>query len=310
MRGQGGKKTVILLVGPTCAGKSGASIAIAKELDTEIISADSMQIYRHMDIGTEKPTARERRTVRHHMVDVVEPGEGFSAGRYLEAVGPVLEGLLSEGRPPLVVGGTGLYIRAMTRGLFRGPGADRGLRDSLNKMDTASLYGELTRLDPAAAEGISEGDRRRIVRSLEVFMKSGMRMSELRESLTSPLPYDFVKFGLTRDRAELYRMIEERVESMVQRGLVEEVRRVLGMKPSPSAMQAIGYKEIAGHLAGEYPLEEAVRLIKRNTKRYAKRQFTWFRKEPGINWVDITGVAGAGEIAAKIMPLLKARLSA
>jgi tRNA dimethylallyltransferase len=301
------QKKVILLVGPTAVGKTGASIIIAKELGAEIISADSMQIYKHMDIGTEKPAREQLREVRHHMIDIVEPHETFSAGRYMATVAPIIESLLGAGRAPLVVGGTGLYIKAMTRGLFTGPGADRELREELRKEDAGTLYERLRLLDPEAAGEIRPGDKRRVVRALEVCLKSGKKISELRKSMTSPLPCEFVKIGLTRERKELYRMIDGRVEGMVERGLLDEVGRLLEMNPSETPMQAIGYKEIAGHLMGEYPLDEAVRLIKRNTRRYAKRQFTWFRKEAGLGWVDLTGVHDDREAADRIRPLIKGK---
>jgi len=297
---------VILLVGPTCVGKTGASIELARELETEIISADSMQVYRHMDIGTEKPSAYERRAVPHHMIDVVEPWEEFSAGKYVEAVLPIMKSLHRQGRVPLVAGGTGLYVKAMTRGLFAGPEADWELRRGFDGEDSPALHARLARMDPETAQTIEPGDRRRVVRALEVCMKSGRAMSEMKKALTSPLPFEFVKIGLAREREELYRMIDERVDEMIERGLPEEVRRVLAMNPSRTAMQAIGYKELAAHFAGEYPLEEAVRLIKRNTRRYAKRQFTWFKKEDGLMWVDITGLRRPEDAASKIKPLLEA----
>lgn len=295
---------VVLLVGPTCVGKTGASIELARRLDTEIISADSMQIYRHMDIGTEKPSPQQLARVRHHMVDIVEPWEAYSAGRYIEDVRPIIEGLHSRGRVPIVTGGTGLYIKAMTRGLFRGPGADWKLREELKGESTGSLYRRLREIDPETAALVSADDRRRVVRALEVCALTGRKMSEVKEELTEPLPYDFAKVALSRDREELYRMIEERVDEMMRRGLLDEVRKVLGMNPSRTAMQAIGYKELKGHLEGEYPIEEAVSLIKRNTRRYAKRQFTWFRSEEGLRWVDVTGVFDPVEIAGMLLPAL------
>lgn len=295
---------MILVVGPTCVGKTGLSILLARELDTEIISADSMQIYRHMDIGTEKPSPDQRLEVRHHMIDVVEPWETFSVGRYVEAVRPIIEGLHARGRVPVVTGGTGLYIKAMTRGIFKGPAADEALRESLKGRETAALYRELTALDPEAAQGIAPSDRRRIVRALEVCALGGRRFSDMKRELTRPLPYEFVKVALTRGREELYSMIEDRVDEMVRRGLVEEVTGVLAMGPSKTAMQAIGYKEVAGYLRGEYSLNEAVGLVKRNTKRYAKRQFTWFRKEEGLCWVDVTGIHNAEQMLRRAEPCL------
>ncbi len=303
-------RTVIVLVGPTCVGKTGVSIALAEAMGTEIISADSMQVYRHMDIGTEKPAPEQLARVRHHMVGIVEPSESYSAGRYVEDVKPIIEALHRRSRVPVVTGGTGLYIRALTRGLFKAPPADWALREELRKEDPRALHARLKELDPETAAAVEPADARRTIRALEVIMTTGMRMSEARRKLTVALPYEFVKVGLWRDRAELYPMIERRVDEMMRRGLVEEVRGVLRMKPSRVPMQAIGYKEIKAHLQGNCGLQEAVRLIKRNTKRYAKRQFTWFGKEEGLCWVDITGLSDTEEMLGRLLPALPEKIRA
>jgi tRNA dimethylallyltransferase len=303
---------VIILLGPTGVGKTGVSILLAKALNTEIISADSMQIYRHMDIGTAKPSKKERAIVKHHMIDIVEPWESFSTGKYIEAVAPIIEGLLDKGKIPIVVGGTGLYIKAMTRGIFSGPSADWTLREellSIENEEKGSLYNYLKELDPEAAEKITSNDKRRIIRALEVCLKSKVRLSEIQKNLTSPLLYEFIKIGLTRDRKELYRMIEERVDAMMEAGIVEEVKNTLEMNPDRTPMQAIGYKEVAMYLQGEITLDEAVRLIKRVTKRYAKRQFTWFRKEEDIHWVDITGIDNSHKAFMRVSNIVKTQLS-
>jgi len=314
-------KKVIILVGPTGAGKTGISTLLAQDLKTEIISADSMQIYRHMDIGTAKPTPEERRSIRHHMIDITEPDETFSTGKYIEMVVPVIEDLHNRGKIPVVVGGTGLYIKAMTRGIFSGPSADWALREellSLEEEERGSLYDHLKKLDPMAAGRITPNDRRRIIRALEVCLRSSLSISIMQENLTRALPYDFIKIGITRERKELYRMIEERVDQMLRLGLIDEVKNVTDLieqrrqrrgdteqrGPLPS-MQAIGYKEIAMFLRGEIPLDEAVRLIKKGTKRYAKRQFTWFSKEDNIHWVDITGIRNSGEAFLQIGSVLE-----
>jgi tRNA dimethylallyltransferase len=321
-------KKVLILLGPTGVGKTGASLLLAKTLNTEIISADSMQIYRHMDIGTAKPSPEEREHIVHHMIDIADPWETYSAGKYISAVKPILEHLLMQGRTPVIVGGTGLYIRAMTRGIFSGPSADWILREELLAIEQdakGSLYGYLKALDPAAVEKITPNDTRRLIRALEVCCSSGGTMSEMQKKFTQPLPYEFIKIGLTRDRKELYRIIEERVDAMVKEGLIEEVKivmdlieehsrmqneknhgseiRDLGYSPLP-AMQAIGYKEIVSHLRGEIALTEALALIKKASKRYAKRQFTWFRKEEYIRWVDITGIKDPQKVLRKIYPIL------
>jgi tRNA dimethylallyltransferase len=305
---------VIILLGPTGAGKTGVSILLAKALNTEIISADSMQIYRYMDIGTSKPSPEERAMIKHHMIDIVNPWETYSTGKYIEAAIPVIDGLFKKGKIPIVVGGTGLYIKAMTRGIFSGPSADWRLREDLLSMENeekGSLYNYLKKLDPETAEKITPHDTRRIIRALEVCLRSNMSMSQMQKTLTQPLPYEFIKIGMQRDRKELYRMIEKRVDEMINTGLVDEVKRVVNLITGPRfwnsklseinsslithhsslpSMQAIGYKEITLYLRGDITLDDAIRLLKRNTKRYAKRQFTWFKKEEGIHWIDITGI--------------------
>jgi len=323
---------VIILLGPTGVGKTGISILLAKKLGTEIISADSMQIYKYMDIGTAKPAPEERAVVKHHMIDIVDPWESYSTGKYITAAASIIEGLNKTKKIPVVVGGTGLYIKAMTRGIFSGPSADWTLREnllSMEKEEKGSLYNYLKKLDPEAAEKITPNDTRRIVRALEVCLKSNKSMSEIQKKLTQPLPYEFIKIGLSRERKELYRLIEKRVDKMVENGLTEEVNQVIGLikdaetrrhgdtntfSVSPvhhfsvssfSSMQAIGYKEIAMYLHGKITLEEAIRLIKRGSKRYAKRQFTWFRKEEGIHWVDITGIDDSKEIFMRVNDVLR-----
>ncbi len=300
-------KSVIVLLGPTGVGKTGAAMILARELHTEIISADSMQIYRHMDIGTAKPSPAERAAVRHHMIDIVDPVVSYSAGRYIVEVRPIMERLHQEGKTPLVVGGTGLYIKAMTRGLFIGPSTDAELRDGLlarEQEQKGSLYEFLCSIDPAAACRIERNDLRRIIRAIEVCIKSGSTISSFQKELTQPLPYNFVKIGLTRERKELYAMIDERVDSMLKQGLIEEVEKILGMKPDRTPLQAIGYKELARFLGHEIGMEEAVRLIKRNSRRYAKRQLTWFGQEAGIHWIDVTGLHDSRSIASQVSAAL------
>ncbi|MEK6581254.1 MAG: tRNA (adenosine(37)-N6)-dimethylallyltransferase MiaA [Nitrospirota bacterium] len=321
---------IIILLGPTGVGKTGASILLAKALDTEIISADSMQIYKGMDIGTAKPSVKQREEVRHHMIDIVEPSETYSVGRYIEEVVPVIDSLHKKGKIPIIVGGTGLYIKAMTRGIFSGPSADWKLREELTALEEeqeGSLYSYLQELDPEAASKIMPADKRRVIRAIEVCLKTKQGISELQKKLTNPLPYEFIKIGLTRDRKELYKIIEARVDEMIKAGLVNEVKNLIhpfthlsavaetAKAGSPihqlSSMQAIGYKEIAMHLNDKIPLviesqrlEETISLIKRNTKRYAKRQFTWFKKEEDIHWIDITGIYGNKEIFERAEQML------
>jgi len=330
---------VVILLGPTGVGKTGVSLLLAKNLHTEIISADSMQIYRHMNIGTAKSSPGERKDVKHHMINIADPWETYSTGKYIAAVSPIFENLHRQGKIPVVVGGTGLYIKAMTRGIFSGPSADWTLREELLAMEQeekGTLYDYLKALDPVAVEKITPNDTRRIIRALEVCLKGSAKMSEMQQTLTQPLPYTFIKIGITRERKELYRMIEERVDKMMTAGLIEEVKMVInliaehqriqdagcrmrgeknhvswimdhGFFPFPS-MQAIGYKELALHLRGEMPLAESVRCIKKASRRYAKRQFTWFRKEENIHWFDITRITDHHEVLNTIYPVLSRML--
>ncbi|MBI5675314.1 MAG: tRNA (adenosine(37)-N6)-dimethylallyltransferase MiaA [Nitrospirae bacterium] len=296
--------TVIILLGPTAVGKTGVSILLAKALKTEIISADSMQIYRHMDIGTAKPSPTELSEVPHHLINILSPDESFSAGLFRDKAVKFINELHKKNKIPLIVGGTGLYIKTLTRGLFEGPSADWKMRDELmaaeHSCGKGHLYEYLKRLDPEAAKKIEPNDVRRIIRAIEVSLKDN-RISEFQKSATTPEPYNFIKIGLTRERKELYRLIDERVEKMMRDGLLEETERLFKLNPSATALQSLGYKEIGSSIAGEVSLDEAVELIKRRTRNYAKRQMTWFRKEPDINWVDVSGITDADGILAKVL---------
>ena len=309
-------KKVIVLLGPTGVGKTSASLLLAQALGTEIISSDSMQLYRHMDIGTAKPSISERSIVKHHMIDVVEPCESYSTGRYIEEVKPIISVLHNKNKVPLIVGGTGLYIKAMTRGIFHGPPADKDLREELLKMEIEEpgcLYRQLHSIDSVAAAAIMPADVRRIVRALEVCFTGEKSMSEMQAGHTERLPYDYIKIGLKRERAELYCMIDKRVEAMIEQGLVDEVKQVIaairehhkGPVTELSSLQAIGYKELILHIDGNLSLPEAVEVIKKRSRNYAKRQLTWFRKEEGINWVDITGIYESALIGKKVIDLVE-----
>lgn len=308
------ERRVVILLGPTAVGKTDISIKLAKILDTEIISSDSMQIYKYMDIGTAKPSLQQRKEVVHHMIDIINPWDYFSAGNYAEMVSKIIENLFNKGKIPLIVGGTGLYLMTLTKGIFEGPNADWELRKRLLEKEfekPGTLYGLLKEIDPKKAEKIFSSDLRRIIRALEVFYKEKRLMSEMQNKLTRPLPYEFIKIGLIRERKELYSIIEERVDKMISLGLIEEVRRVLSLikrnaystNPFP-ALQAIGYKEIAGYLADLYTLDEAIRLIKKRTRNYAKRQLTWFKQEKDIIWFDISKRQDFGIIADQIYSCL------
>jgi tRNA dimethylallyltransferase len=298
-------KKVIIILGPTGVGKTGLSILLAKKLNTEIISADSMQVYRHMDIGTAKPSPAELRAVPHHLINILSPEQKFSVGLFREKAVKVIDNLHDMGKIPLMVGGTGLYIRSLTRGLFEGPGADDSLRKKLEdeekKHGRGHLYNKLFTIDPDAAEKINPSDTRRVIRALEVSLIDGNNISESQRLSTIPSDYDFLKIGLLRDRKELYKIIEDRVDGMIEKHLLDETKELLKLNPNQTALQALGYKEMQLYIDGHIDMDEAVRLIKKRTKMYAKRQFTWFKKELDITWVDISGIFNKEIIYSKVL---------
>jgi tRNA dimethylallyltransferase len=288
-------------------GKTDASILLAQELGAEIVSADSMQIYRGMDIGTAKPTKEQRRLVYHHMIDIAEPDQPYSVGDYLRDARAAIDGILSSGGTPIVVGGTGLYIRALTRGLFLGPPGDLELRERLLQRESegedGTLYSDLVKVDPEAAIKIHPNDLRRTVRALEVYYLRDRKLSEFHRGHSfQDRPYRFRLLFLVRSRAELYPRIEKRVDQMIVDGLEAEVKALMDRAYSPDlpSMQGLGYKQFMDHLLGKISRDETVALLKRDTKRFAKRQFTWFRREPEAQWVDISGLVPAHEIVERI----------
>ncbi|HET7318057.1 MAG TPA: tRNA (adenosine(37)-N6)-dimethylallyltransferase MiaA [Nitrospirota bacterium] len=300
-------KPILIIAGPTAVGKTDASLLLARETGAEIVSADSMQIYRGMDIGTAKPTLEQRRLVYHHMIDIAAPDQPYSVGDYLRDARAAIDGITASGGVPIVVGGTGLYIRALTRGLFHGPPADLDLRERLLRRESegqpGTLYSDLVKADPEAAVKIHPNDLRRTIRALEVYYLRDRRLSEFhREHAFKERPFRFRMIFLARSRSELYPRIEQRVDRMLADGLETEVRTLMdrGYGPDLSSMQGLGYKQFINHFLGRTTRDEAVALLKRDTKRYAKRQFTWFRREPSAVWVDITGLDKAEDIAERI----------
>jgi len=280
----------LFLVGPTAVGKSVVALELARTLNGEVVSADSMQVYRGMDIGTAKPTAEERALVPHHLINVCEVSEVFDAKQFIERASHAIADIHARGRKALVVGGTGLYVRALRQGLFDGPPRNEELRSRLEKMSAVQLFEELERLDPATAKRIDCHNPRRLVRALEVFHETGKSISELQKEWGRDVG-DVVPTGfmLNRDRKDLHARIERRIDQQIAAGWVEEVRRLLknGLEKNPTAMQAAGYRELAAHVRGELSLVEAVALIKTRTRQLAKRQLTWFRREPQLNWLEL-----------------------
>lgn len=287
---------IICLAGPTASGKTRMSIALAKVLDGEVVSCDSMQIYRTMDIGTAKPTAEEMDGVRHHMLDVAEPDEPFSVGKYVEMADACVQDILSRGKTVILAGGTGLYMDSLIAGRSFAPIPATGKREALERQAEEAgiepLLARLREIDPESAARLHPSDRRRIIRALEIYQETGVTMTE-HDRLTRLVPprYHPVWLGMTfRDRAELYARIDLRVGQMLEQGLLDEVRALLarGIPATATAMQAIGYKELTGALCGEESVDEAVRLICQRSRNYAKRQLTWFRRNSEIFWLEQT----------------------
>ena len=300
-------KSILIIAGPTAVGKTDASLLLAREQGAEIVSADSMQVYRGMDIGTAKPSPEQRKLVYHHLIDVADPAQPYSVGDYYRDARTTIDAILQSGGTPVVVGGTGLYIRALMRGLFHGPPRDLELRERLLLKETeygeGTLYADLVRLDPEAAVKIHPNDLRRTVRALEVFHLKDRKLSDLhREHAFKDTPFRFHLVFLVRSRPELYTRIEQRVDRMIAEGLEDEVKGLVlkGYSGDLVSMQAIGYSHFIEYFSGRASLVQTIELLKRDTKRFAKRQFTWFRREPDARWVDITGLQEPAAIVARI----------
>lgn len=283
---------VIVVCGPTASGKTALGVALAKALDGEVVSADSMQVYRGMDIGTAKPTAEEMEGVPHHMLDVADPTEDFSVARYVDLAAPVVEDILARGKRPLLVGGTGLYIDNLLAGRTFPPFSGK-IRQELTARVRAEgldkLYAELGRVDPARQRELSPNDEKRILRALEIFYETDKPMSAWSaESQNVPPRFEAVRVGLDfQERRDLWTRIDQRVDQMMAQGLADEARRLLqsGVPPTATAMQAIGYKELTAALLGHEPLEAAVETVKLRTRQYAKRQLSWFRRYDDTFWI-------------------------
>lgn len=298
----------VIILGPTATGKSALALEIAARVSAEIISLDAMQIYRGMDIGTAKPSVAERQRVPHHLIDYQPVDVCSDAAQFLARVAAAQQEIAARGRLCLLVGGTAMYIKLLVDGLCDAPPADPELRRELHAL--AEQHGSawlhehlLKRHDPAGAARIHPSDLRRIVRAIEVVRTCGVPLSALQtqwQAAPRPAP---PMIGLTLDRARLYQRIEARVDAMMAAGLLDEVRRVraAGIERNCSASQAIGYKELLAHLRGECILEEAVALIKRNTRRFAKHQLTWFRKDPRIQWFDVEQYASVAALADAVL---------
>ena len=309
------KQKLICIAGPTASGKTALSIALAKLLDTEIISSDSMQLYRGMDIGTAKPDMAERDGVVHHMFDVAEAGETFSVARYQQMADACAQDILSRGRVPIVCGGTGLYLDALIDGsTFSGDETNLEAREKYNaiarEQGAHALHEMLRAVDPESAERIHENNVKRVVRALEVYEQTGMTIGEMNAKNKRPEPkYDAILFALCpTDRQTLYDRIDRRVDRMVELGLLEEARRLLEEgRLTGTAGQAIGYKELVPYLQGEAPLSDCLDTLKRASRNYAKRQLTWLRRDARVNWIYYDSAEEFPAILQQVTEILTAR---
>ena len=287
-------KPIVVIVGPTAVGKSRVAVEVAKAFETEVLTADSRQVYRGMDVGTDKPLPEERQGVPHRLIDLVNPNESFNTGLYRRQAIDEIERLHRDCRLPLVVGGTGLYVRTLLKGLCEAPPADPLVRAALRQEAKGQghdrLYAQLVVVDPVAAARLHPRDESKVIRALEVYRLSGRRMSEFQqEHGFAERPFSALIIGLNRDRNALYRRIEERIDWQLAHGLIEETKQLLaqGYQRDSAAMKGLGYRHVAEHLAGEYDVAEMVRRFKLDTRHFSKRQMTWFRKEPGIQWLTV-----------------------
>ena len=284
---------IITIAGPTASGKTALSIQLAKEIDGEIVSCDSMQVYKDMDIGTAKPTLEEQEGIPHHMLSVAEPWEDFSVSRYCAMADPIVEDILRRGKTPIIVGGTGLYMDALIRGNAFAPCPSTGRREELEALAASqgieAVIEKLQKVDPESAARLHPSDQKRIIRAMEVYLETGMTITEHnRKTQEIPPKYQPIRFALTdRQRQTLYDRIDRRVDAMLEAGLMEEIQGLLarGIPEKCTATQAIGYKEFVAALHGECSMEEAAQQVKQSSRRYAKRQLTWFRRNPENIWL-------------------------
>ena len=295
---------LICIAGPTASGKTALSIAMAKELDGEIVSCDSMQVYRRMDIGTAKPTLEEREGIVHHMLDVAEPYEDFSVSRYCEMASPIVDDILARGKTAIVVGGTGLYMDSLMKGNDFAPYPATGRREELEALAAREGIGaviqQLQQVDPESAARLHPSDQKRIIRAMEVYLETGISITEHnRRTQAIPPKFHPVWFALEdADRATLYARIDRRVEQMLRDGLMEEIKSLLaeGIPERATAMQAIGYKEFVDAIHGRCSMETAAALVQQSSRKYAKRQLTWFRRNKEIHWLRREPGQGTAEI--------------
>ncbi len=288
------KEKLVVIVGPTAVGKTALSLELAQAFNGEIISGDSMQVYRYMDIGTAKATKEERSLVPHYLIDIIDPDQDYSVAIFQEMATELITEINQRQRLPFIVGGTGLYIQSVTHSFqFSEAEQDYELREQLMRMAESegveALHERLRMIDPITAERLHPNDVKRVIRAIEIYQLTGQTMADFQHRAQYS-PYDIVMIGLTMDRQKLYERINQRVDLMIEAGLIEEVRWLLdqGYDPSLNSMQGLGYKEVVPYLYGEITQEQAVQEIKKRTRHFAKRQLSWFRRIPEVQWFDLT----------------------
>jgi len=305
------EKQVITIVGPTCSGKTYLSLIIAKKINSEIISADSRQIFKYLNIGTAKPSAFELKSVKHHFINKINPDEYYNVSMFETEALKIIAALFKKEKTPIVVGGSGLYIKALIDGIFDAPDLDFNLREKLIKLHRQKgnefLYNKLKKVDPSAASNMLPQNWKRVMRALEVFYNSGVSIVKLQKSSSRKSKVKFVQYGLKWERDLLYLMIEKRVDKMIMNGLVKEVKNLLnkGYSPELNSLNTVGYKEIIAYLKKEISLERSIELIKRNTRRFAKRQMTWFNADKRIKWHQIKSMSDLDNLAEEIIASLR-----
>ena len=298
-------KKIICIAGPTASGKTALAVALAKAIDGEVVSCDSMQIYKHMDIGTAKPTTAEMEGIPHYMLSVAEPTEDFSVSRYCEMATPIVEDIVARGKTAIIAGGTGLYMDALIRGNTFAPYPSTGRRQELEQLaeneGIEAVLCKLRQVDPESAQRLHPSDKKRIIRAMEVYLETGETITEHnRKTQELPPRFDPLWFGLEdENRSDLYARIDNRVIDMLDAGLMEEIRALLasGVPEKATSMQAIGYKEFVDALQGRCSMEEATALVQQASRHYAKRQLTWFRRNPSVHWLR----RQPGETTAEIL---------
>lgn len=310
------KRKLLVLLGPTAVGKTGLSLDLAAAYEAEIISGDSMQVYRGMDIGTAKITSEEMKSIPHHLIDIHDPDFPFSAAEFQEQARKAIQDISDRGKLPFIVGGTGLYIESLCYGFqFSEAVADEAFRkeqdDYAEAHGALALHARLEAVDPISAARLHPNDRRRIIRALEIHHQTDTTLSSSHAAQTKESPYDLCIIGLTMDRKILYKRIEDRIDLMLADGLVDEVKTLLerGYGRGLVSMQGLGYKEIAAYLEGETTYEEAVTLLKRDTRRFAKRQLSWFRHMKEIEWIDVDEAKDSSDIFEKVRDIITKKFS-